>query len=112
MNETVQHQAKYSKAWEETKSIEGEQFLCGSGEEEILWQVVEGVYEYDMSAHIKKEKQSYDYGDLSFIVGDMPTSFIHCFMLMWPVDFWEDLSRLNDVIVANNVERKTNFQKP
>ena len=112
MNAAVQHQAKYSKAWEEIKSIEGEQFLCGSGEDEILWQVVEGVYEDDMTAQIKKEKQSYDEGDLSFIVGDMPTSFIHCFMKMWPVDFWEDLSRLNDVIVANNVERKKNFQKP
>ena len=56
MNEVVQHQAKYSKAWEENKSIEGEQFLCESGEEEILWQVVEGVYKDDMSAKIKKKK--------------------------------------------------------
>ena len=65
-----------------------------------------------MASLIKQEKQSYDEGGLSLIVGDMPTSFINCFMKMWPVKFWEDLSQLNDVITATNVERKKNFQKP
>ena len=98
-------------AWREIKSLKGEEILCGSGEDKIVWKVVEGVYDDEMGLVIKQEKQKYDDGGLSLMVGDMPTSFIHCFMKMWPVNFWEDLRWLNDAITVNNVERKKNFQK-
>ena len=110
-NKVVRHQAKHSKAWEEIKSLEGEEILCGSGKDKILWKVVEGVYEDKMASLIKQHKQSYGEGGLCLMVNDMHTSFINCFMKMWPVNFWEDLSGLNDVITATNVERKKNFQK-
>ena len=54
-NKVVRHQAKHSKAWEEIKSLEGEEFLCGSGEDKILWKVVEGVYEDEMTSQIAQE---------------------------------------------------------
>ena len=111
-NEVERHQAKHSMAWEEIKSLKGEEILCGSGDNKIVWKVVEGVYDDEMGLVIKQEKQKYDDGGLSLMVGDMPTSFISCFMKMWPVNFWEDLRRLNDAITVNNVERKKNFQKP
>ena len=111
-NEVVRHQAKHSQAWEKIKSLKGEELLCGSGDDKILWKIVEGVYEDEMTSRITQEKRSYDDGGLSLMVGDMPTSFVNCFMKMWPVNFWEDLSQLNDAITANNVERKKNFQKP
>ena len=52
-NKVVRHQAKHSRAWEEIKSLEGEEILCGSGEDKILWKVVEGVYEDEMASLIK-----------------------------------------------------------
>ena len=55
-NEVVRHQAKHSMAREEIKSLEGEEILCASGEDKIVWKVVEGVYDDEMGLVTKLEK--------------------------------------------------------
>lgn len=109
MNEIALHQTNHSKVWEDIESLEGQHFLGGIGQDEIFWKVVEEVCKDEPTALIKLEKESYDQGDLYVIVNDIPTSFLKRFIKMWPADFWDDWSRLNDIIVANNVERKKNL---
>ena len=111
IDEAARHRMNHSKAWEEIKLLEGEEFLCGSGDDEIVWKVVEGCYVDEMTEKIKKEKVMFDRGEM-LMMDEMPTTFMECFMTMWPVDFWEDWTRLNGVIEKENIERRKNYQKP
>ena len=44
-------------AWEKIKSLKGEEILCGSGDNKIVWKVVEGVYKDEMASQLKQKKQ-------------------------------------------------------
>ena len=52
----------------------------------------------------------FDKGEM-LMMDEMPTSFMECFMTMWPVEFWEDWTRLNGVIEKENIEKRKNYQK-
>ena len=57
IDEATLHRMNHSKAWEEIKLLEREEFLCGSGDDEIVWKVVEGCYVDEMTKKIKKGKR-------------------------------------------------------
>ena len=45
----------------------------------------------------------FDKGEM-LMMDEMPTTFMECFMTMWPVDLWEDWTRLNGVIERKNID--------
>ena len=103
------HKDKYKETQSHIESLNGTKLKVGSGNEEIEWKVVPGVFEDDMADTIKAEKEAFEKSRLKF-VDDFPNKF-DLLLKMWPGDFWDDLNNLNKYIEERNIERKKQLQR-
>ena len=110
MNDATRHQNTHAAAWNEIKSMVGEEITVKSAKDgNIKWRVVECVRDDDMREIIEREQNEYD-KKVGMMKNDYST-LASAFWDAWPVEIPSELIKINIAIDIENVKRKERYQR-
>ena len=108
--ETQRHWDRSREAWEEIKSLKGDQVTISSSKDgNVTWKVVNHMMDDDMK-EIKDREDSL-LKTASFVKGVKHNSTSDLFWKLWPTEINDDVHKFNKEIYEINKERKEHYQK-
>ena len=114
MNDAVRHQGTYMDAWSKIKALENHELTVTSAKDGALkWKVVPNVVHDDFE-QIRNEEENYIQSKNSVYIDESKFStdnFFTGFWELWPKDIDDELARLNEIILFDNIKRKESYQK-
>ena len=116
MNDATWHQSKHSLARDKIKNIIDKEVKCSSsGDGNLTWKVVEGVYDDELQKiRIEEEKIFFQRGcsPMKNAGGEDELDYNKGFWALWPFTIEEHVAKINEVLTKVNLDRKEKYQRP